>query len=108
MLMICTSGCCNVVRNPPSGFFFNPLSLFCPDVSRLDVLLELLDAEVTVMVEFGQRLPHPQRCEAGLWALVPALLHDLHYGCQDLQDTMADVKTLPGQNEHLTRVPYCC
>lgn len=51
------------------------------------------------MIELGQRLPHPQRCESGLWALVPALLHDLHYGCQDLQDTMADVKTLPGQKE---------
>lgn len=59
---------------------------------RLDVLLKFLNAEVAVLVKLGQRLLHPQRCEAGLWALVPALLHYLHDGCQDLQHAMAGVK----------------
>lgn len=44
------------------------------------------------MVQFGERLLHPQGCEAGLWALVPTLLHDLHNGKQDLQHTVTNVK----------------
>lgn len=63
------------------------LSPFRPGVSasrRLDVPLEFFNAEVTVVVQFGKRLPHPQGCEAGLWALVPTLFHDLHNGCKDL------------------------
>lgn len=67
----------------PSGVF-NLVSLFHPGAPGLDVLLEFLDAEVTVMVQFGECFPHPQSCEAGWWVLVPTLLHDFHNGRQDL------------------------
>lgn len=63
---------------------FNLVSLFHPPCSGLDVLLEFLNAEVTVVVQFGERLPNPQGCEAGRRALVPTLLHDLHNGREDL------------------------
>lgn len=68
------------------------ISWFLPRPLRLDVLLEFLHAEVAVLVELWQRLLYPQGCEAGLWTLVPALLHDLHYSCQDLQQAMAGWK----------------
>lgn len=58
-----------------------PVSLWC---SALDVLLEFISAEVTVMVKFGESLSHTQGREAGRRALVPTLLHDLHNGRQDL------------------------
>lgn len=75
--MICTLCCreCDV-KLPNSVFYLLfPFSLWC---SALDILLEFLNAEVTVMVQFGEGLPHTQGCEAGRWALVPTLLHDLH------------------------------
>lgn len=82
MLMICTPCCWKVVQNPLWRFqFWVPVSSWC---SGLDVPLEFLDAEVTVMVQFGERLPHPQGCQAGRWALVPTLLHNLRNGRQDL------------------------
>lgn len=74
--------CCRI---PHLLAFSTLLSSFTSGHLRLDVLLEFLHAEVAVLVELWQRLLHPQRCEAGLWALVPALLHDLDYGCQDLR-----------------------
>lgn len=76
--MICTLCCWNVVKN-----LFWRFQSFIPFSSwywGLDVPLEFLDAEVTVMVQFGEGLPHTQGCEAGLWAREPTLLHDLYNG----------------------------
>ena len=91
MLMTCTLCCWIVVQNA-----FRHFQSFCPRsvlVSWcLDVPLEFLNAEVAVVVQFGERLPHPQGCEAGLWALVPTLFHDLHNGCKDLWVIDTNVK----------------
>lgn len=65
----------------------------------LDVLLKFLHAEVVVLVELWQRLLYSKRCEPGLWALVPALLHDLHYGRQDLQQATAGYCDFVGDDQ---------
>lgn len=63
MLMICTL-CCRIVEHFP--FRRSQLSVpFNSRLSGLDVLLEFLNAEVTVSVQFGESLPHPQGSEAG-------------------------------------------
>lgn len=71
---------------------------FVPMSPSLDVLLELVDAEVAVVVQLGERLPDPQRRQPGLWTLVPTLFHDLHQGRQDLRHR-DEGEVRPGEQE---------
>lgn len=84
MLIICTSYCSEC--DAKTLLAISSLSSPPPSwrSSGLDILLEFFNAEVTVLVQSGERLPHPQGCEAGCGALVPALLHDLHNGRENL------------------------
>lgn len=58
----------------------------------LNIFLKFANGDVAVVVQFGERLPHPQGREAGVWVLVPALLRSLCNGCENLPKHSGECK----------------